>query len=237
MPLSKYPTQTLKPGTYLLDNNSMTKEVSYSDFEKYVATGGVEKITIYSNDAEAIAQVNDSLASTIFNKEQIQKGTEYRITTQIPSADKIQEKIDEWNNSGVFTGSVKYEKSSDFSALLWSFGPIVLLIVFWFFLMRRMSGKDGSGGGVFSVGKSKAKIYDKDNSVNVTFKDVAGLSEAKTEIEEIVEFLKNPSKYTEMGAHIPRGILLVGPPGTGKTYLAKAASGEAGVPFFSSRNR
>jgi ATP-dependent metalloprotease FtsH len=113
--------------------------------------------------------------------------------------------------------------------------PIVLLVVIWMFVMRRMSGGSGGGGGgqIFNIGKSKAKVYEKGKSTNVTFKDVAGLSEAKVEIEEIVEFLKNPKKYTELGAKIPKGALLVGPPGTGKTLLAKAVAGEAQVPFFS----
>ena len=112
--------------------------------------------------------------------------------------------------------------------------PIVLLVVIWMFVMRRMSGSGGGGGGqIFNIGKSKAKVYEKGKSTNVTFKDVAGLSEAKVEIEEIVEFLKNPKKYTELGAKIPKGALLVGPPGTGKTLLAKAVAGEAQVPFFS----
>lgn len=113
--------------------------------------------------------------------------------------------------------------------------PIAILIVIWMFVMRRMTGGSGGGPGgqIFNIGKSKAQIYDKGKSTNITFKDVAGLEGAKEEIQEIVEFLKHPSKYTELGAKIPKGALLVGPPGTGKTLLAKAVAGEAQVPFFS----
>jgi ATP-dependent metalloprotease FtsH len=109
--------------------------------------------------------------------------------------------------------------------------PIVLMILLWVFLMRRMGG--GAGSQIFNIGKSKATLFDKDTTVNVTFNDVAGLEEAKVEIKEIVDFLKNPKKYTDLGAKIPKGALLVGPPGTGKTLLAKAVAGEAKVPFFS----
>jgi ATP-dependent Zn protease len=112
--------------------------------------------------------------------------------------------------------------------------PIIILVAIWMFVMRRMSGGAGGGGGqIFNIGKSKAQIYDKGKSTNITFKDVAGLTGAKEEIQEIVEFLKNSKKYTELGAKIPKGALLVGPPGTGKTLLAKAVAGEAKVPFFS----
>lgn len=116
---------------------------------------------------------------------------------------------------------------------LWTFGPIILIIVFWIFLMRRLGSGGGPGGQIFNIGKSRAQVYDKDIKVNVTFKDVAGLEEAKTEVMEVVDFLKNPQKYTELGGKIPKGALLVGPPGTGKTLMAKAVAGEAGVPFFS----
>lgn len=221
-------------GAYQLGENTVTKDVSYSDFEKYVTDGGVDKIIIYTNKDVAEAYLNDSVASAVFPDFQEKSGTDAIVRSDIPSADKLQEKIDQWKETGNFKGEVKYEKTSDFMGLLWTFGPIVLLIAFWFFIMKRMSGRDGSaGGGVFNVGKSKAKIYDKDNSTNVTFKDVAGLSEAKTEIEEIVEFLRNPQRYTDLGGKIPKGALLVGPPGTGKTLLAKAVAGEANVPFFS----
>ncbi len=134
------------------------------------------------------------------------------------------------------TPSLSFEKREDgWRSFLWLL-PYILLIGFWFFIMRRMAGGGGQGGGqgnLFNVGKSKARLFDKENDTKVTFKDVAGLEEAKVEVMEVVDFLKNPKKYSDLGGKIPKGALLVGPPGTGKTLLAKAVAGEANVPFFS----
>ena len=224
-------------GMLYIDDNSITKEVSFTKFEEYVTHGGVGDMTVFTNTNQAEGVLSDSLASTIFPESQYKggKGMIAKIVTDIPSADRFQDKIDLWKQEGVYHGNVKYEKASDYSALIWTFGPILLLVAFWFIMMRRMSGGTSGGGpgGVFNVGKSKPKVFDKGEGTNVTFKDVAGLTEAKTEIREIVEFLRNPQRYTDLGAKIPKGALLVGPPGTGKTLLAKAVAGEANVPFFS----
>lgn len=220
-------------GIYYAQGGSMGKEVSWTEFESYALNGGVKSIAVEGNSLEA--ELTDSLARAVFGKEMAaQKGAKAKVQTNIPSRDKLDEKVDQWRTQGKFKGSVEYvEESSGFSSFLFTFGPIILLVALWYFILKRMSGGPAGGGGVFSVGKSKAKLFDKDNNTNVTFKDVAGLQEAKTEVAEIVEFLKNPQIYTELGGKIPKGALLVGPPGTGKTLLAKAVAGEANVPFFS----
>ncbi len=222
---------------YLNQDGGMAQEVKWTQFESIVNKGGVKSITVYSNKNQAEAVLSDSLAKVVFKDlpaPALGGGqSQAKISTHVPSADKFDEKIEQWNKDGVFNGEVDYKQASDLSMIFWTFGPIVLLVALWFFLLRRMGGGAGGAGGIFNVGKSKARLFDKDNDSKVTFQDVAGLAEAKVEIAEIVDFLKNPKHYTELGGKIPKGALLVGPPGTGKTLLAKAVAGEADVPFFS----
>ena len=223
---------------YLLGGDavgSASKKVSYDDFKTFVNKGYASKIVINKDESTLKMYVNQKNIRDVFKTGAKNTGNNPYVTTEFGSVDKIESFIEAEKKSGKFKGELNYEnkRGNDLFNILLSFGPILLLFFLWIYLMRRMGGGGGASGGVFNVGKSKAKMYEKGADINITFKDVAGQAGAKQEVQEIVEFLKNPKKYTDLGGKIPKGALLVGPPGTGKTLLAKAVAGEAGVPFFS----
>ena len=209
-------------------------ERDYTTFIQYVNKGYATKVVVNKNESTLKMFVSPEHIREIFKQGIQQVGPNPYITVEIGSIDNLEAFMSQAVKNKKITGfSYENKKSSPLTDMLFSILPWIAIFAFWFWIMRRMSGGAGGTGGVFSVGKSKAKLYEKANDLGITFKDVAGQEGAKQEVEEIVEFLKSPEKYTELGGKIPKGALLVGPPGTGKTLLAKAVAGEAGVPFFS----
>ena len=212
----------------------------WSTVGQMVEAGEVEKIEIFNRDQarvyltkEAVEKYRTDPDDKRFHRMPA-RGVQLVFT--IGSVDSFREDLkDAEQQSGQQVPVVYENKTNDWTNILVNLLPWVLIIGVWIFLMRSMArgAGGGAGGGIMNVGKAKAQVFDKDNSKRVTFKDVAGLEEAKVEIMEIVDFLKKADKYRELGAKIPKGALLVGPPGTGKTLLAKAVAGEANVPFLS----
>jgi AFG3 family protein len=229
-------------GLNFIDFNAVSREIDFRKFETTILKNGdVDKLIVVNKEICEIYLKPSSLEKTEF-KEVAKKpfgngknfGPHYYFN--IGSIDSFEKKLNEAQNNMEATDKVNviYETRKNWGGdIIGWLLPIIIMIGIWVFIMRRMSGGGGPGGQIFNIGKSKAALFDPDDKIKVTFKDVAGLEEAKEEVMEIVEFLKNPTKFTKLGGKIPKGALLVGPPGTGKTLLAKAVAGEAGVPFFS----
>ena len=212
-----------------------TGQASYSEFKNFVNNGYANRIVANKSTETLKMYVKPDSIQAVFHKTTAQTGAEPYLSVEYGSNAKVEEFVDSARARGFFKGKFDYEHESSngiLNFIISSLLPIFFLVFLWMLFMRRMGG-GGMGSGVFNVGKSKAKMYEKGGELGITFKDVAGQAGAKQEIQEIVDFLKNPQKYTDLGGKIPKGALLVGPPGTGKTLLAKAVAGEAGVPFFS----
>jgi len=218
----------------LFELGPSAKKTTYPEFKRMVESGDVLKVVIYNYETANVTIKPDSIEKYDLGEPAFgnnpKTGPHFYFTP--PKGDLLTENLDKWQ--GEYGISYDYVKQENWTRDLLSWLiPIGLMFGLWILLMRRMGGGAGPGGQIFNIGKSKAQLFDKEASVKVTFDDVAGMEEAKEEVQEIVDFLKNPKKYTALGAKIPKGALLVGPPGTGKTLLAKAVAGEAQVPFFS----
>ena len=208
----------LMNGDSSLLSGGSSRNATYSQFKSYVEQGYASRIIVHKDEGSLQMYVEPSHIRDVFKEQKVESGTRPYVVVQYPSADKLEDFVSEQQALEHFSGEIEYR-----------------IAFLWIYLMRRMSGGGEGGGpmGIFNVGKSRARLIEKDEDNKVTFADVAGQAGAKLEVQEIVEFLKNPSRYTELGGKIPKGALLVGPPGTGKTLLAKAVAGEADVPFFS----
>lgn len=219
---------------------SNPKPTTISKFNQLLDSSQVEKVIVFNGKTAEIFLKKEVLSDKKYdevNKDVVnklnEKGPHY-LLENIGNEELFQKKLVEASDKGLIT-NYDFKTSGEWSEILFSLLPILILVGVWIYMMRRMSGGGAGGGGgqIFSIGKSKAKLFDEKTDIKTTFENVAGLEGAKEEIQEIVEFLKTPEKYTALGGKIPKGALLVGPPGTGKTLLAKAVAGEAKVPFFS----
>ncbi len=230
---------------YLISANTGSNPKNTQWFEvkeKMIPQGDVEKITFISNLHKAEVFIKKDSLSKYVNKYFSGKAPKsgphfiFQVSENFNPEEEFEKARLQLPVDNRFTFNTEERKDYLGTILEWLLFPMLMFGLLWFLMFRPMQkgmGGNGGGGGIFNVGKSQAKLYEKDNNVRVTFKDVAGLEEAKVEVMEIVDFLKNPQKYTALGGKIPKGALLVGPPGTGKTLLAKAVAGEANVPFFS----
>lgn len=227
-------------GVTLFNQRTAVIDVTLKKFEDMYLANDVSKVVvIYNQNTVEVSLKSESLQNNRY-KDELESNSPFSNPTgphyqvRIASVDKFIEYFDALESEVPIDSRIGYTAKTQESWTNWfsSFGFLILLFLLFWVMMRRMSGPGGPGGQIFNVGKSKAQLFDADNKIKITFDNVAGLDEAKEEVQEIVEFLKTPDKFTKLGGKIPKGALLVGPPGTGKTLLAKAVAGEAGVPFF-----